>query len=57
MKRIYVLVYRTGWGETVKQDINAYNISDALTVARNFCKAHLGYSGWVHAPNGVKYLV
>ena len=57
MKRKYTLKYRTGWGEDIEMEYNAYDITTALLIARTYCRANFIYVAWVYSPKGKRYIV
>ena len=57
MKRIYTLIYKTGYGEKCKIKIEAHTIMDAVTMAQNYCKQNYIHSARLYSPLGKRYLI
>lgn len=57
MKKTYILKYRTGWGEKITMEFQAYDITTALLIARNYCTQNFISVGWLTSPKGKTYIV
>ena len=57
MKQTYKLEYRTGWGERNVVEFQARTLSDAMTIAKNYCTHHFIKVAWLMNKKGNRYAV